>query len=361
MNRFAIFTRHVTARIAYLCRALTLLGYRPILALPRRQEYEDLEHQHHYPLLAADPMIDTVFHDRVVGEPVSHLFLFWSHCYPYSREEAAHLKRWAANARSVTLLLHMLFETARQRWKIEAAELVKYSPLLLKARFAGVDDLPLEQRDIYFLRAKKFLQPVLFPHVAILYDRSACEALYADFDPARRRSYRLNFLGSRLPATRSRLLDEIAGSIEKNADMRIVGEEDPVAGSQSLCLWHADEPGSTRARPRLRYIEQIRDSDFTLCPAGYAAWSTRPVESLLAGSIPILERRAVAFQGDWLKHGRNCLIVENGDWLGAVRAASAMSNGDLEKMRGCIRETIAAYLRPAAAARSLLEISGVTL
>jgi hypothetical protein len=125
------------------------------------------------------------------------------------------------------------------------------------------------------------------------------------------------------------------------------------------CLWHDYGKDAVHPLSRIEYAASLAASDFTLCPPGYAWWTTRPIESLLRGSIPIIDERSLAFHGSWLRHMENCIAVKHGRWTDAVGDALAMSDAELVRMRTNILATREGRLLPRLAAGALARASGI--
>lgn len=164
------------------------------------------------------------------------------------------------------------------------------------------------------------------PHAKFLLNPSLFAALHArDWDPDAERPLRANFLGSRDPAARDRILGSIEGYFTG-----------PLALPRML--WHAYTDAQPAALGQLEFVNALTDSDFTLAPPGYSLVTHRPVEALLRGSIPVLHADELDLYDLGLVDGVNCIAVPSGQWPQAMERIAALPAAEVRRMRRRIRD-----------------------
>jgi glycosyltransferase involved in cell wall biosynthesis len=100
--------------------------------------------------------------------------------------------------------------------------------------------------------------------------------------------------------------------------------------------------------PQEHYFAALRDCDFVLSPPGWCMpVSHNLVEAMFCGGIPITN--AEAFMAPPLENGKNCLefSVET-ELVAALEKALAISEQEIEKMRGAIWNYNDRFLNPKA-------------
>jgi hypothetical protein len=104
------------------------------------------------------------------------------------------------------------------------------------------------------------------------------------------------------------------------------------------------------------YLEMLTESDFTLCIPG-TSWTHRPIESLVRGSIPILDAENMRMHDIPWKDGANCLVVrkprDKECWLAAILRALSLPDEVVLEMRHQIRSLRRDFLLPEAASKGL--------
>jgi hypothetical protein len=165
-------------------------------------------------------------------------------------------------------------------------------------------------------------------HSQFLHDPALYRAMHArDWVPQGRRSIRANFLGSRDPAPRTRILDAVR-PLFRTAD----GSR-PFAADGKTMFWHEYSDAVPTGLPPEQFVRLLTDSDFTLCPRGYSLVTHHPIEALLRGSIPVLASNELDLYGIELADGVNCIAVRDGDWAQAVRRLESMSETEIVDIR----------------------------
>jgi hypothetical protein len=165
-------------------------------------------------------------------------------------------------------------------------------------------------------------------HSKFLQDAELFRAIHAqDWACDGVRPYRANFVGSRDPETRRRILASVESQFTSAQ----------VAGRM---VWHAysdDQPAALSPRD---FLQVLTDSDFTLSPPGYSLVTHRPVEALLRGSIPVLNASELDLYDIGLVDGRNCIAVRRDGWPAAVERIAAMGQADVVAMRHHVQRTV---------------------
>lgn len=187
-------------------------------------------------------------------------------------------------------------------------------------------------------------------HSMFLQDPTLFAAIHAqDWAAERRRPIRVNFVGSRDPDARGRILDAVEPVFERG------GVNPP---SKTL-LWHAFSDAQPAALAPLEFVKVLSESDFTLAPRGYSLVTHRPVEALLRGSIPVLSRDELDLYDLGLVDGVNCIGVAPDGWPAAMERLLGMSEAVIARMRADIQAMLPTKVAYAALARAICDRLGV--
>lgn len=165
-------------------------------------------------------------------------------------------------------------------------------------------------------------------HSQFLSQAAEREAMHAvDWTPDAVRPWLVNFLGSRDPQERLRVLDEI-----RHRFVSPQGEPvSPRPGKRMFWCEYSDAaPGGL---PPARFVETLTQSDFTLCPRGYSRVTHRPLEALLRGSVPVLCADELGLYGIDLVDGKTCIAVGDGGWAAALDRIAALADDEIVAMR----------------------------
>jgi hypothetical protein len=178
-------------------------------------------------------------------------------------------------------------------------------------------------------------------HSKFLQDDALFRAIHReDWSRDAVRPYRANFVGSRDPDARGRILDSV--------ESQFVGP-----GSVPRMVWHAYSDAKPAALSPLEFLQVLTDSDFTLAPPGYSLVTHRPVEALLRGSIPVLHTSELDLYDLQLTNGVNCIAVPPGAWPAAIRRIVAMDQGEIVAMRHRVLQTMRERVTYSALARAM--------
>lgn len=173
------------------------------------------------------------------------------------------------------------------------------------------------------------------PHSVFLHDPRLYDLLHAQsWSVTARRPYHINFIGSRNPERRQRILDNIE---------RMLAQLDNKTRDQ--VFWHTYTDDNPAGLDHAAFLRVLERSDFTLAPLGYSLVTHRPIEALLMGSIPVIDERELDLYDIGLKDGVNCIAVSNGDWAGAILRILNMDEERILLMRQNIQGMIDISLR----------------
>jgi hypothetical protein len=267
--------------------------------------------------------------------------------HPALLTRRAVLDRLAPLAREITAISSGdRSKTARQalalqwrEWRWYGRWFGKVRRIAYKDGFHPVDALGLlrPRRVVGFDAHSKFLQ-----------DAGLFRAIHArDWEPGVVRPVRANFIGSRDPASRSRILDSV--------ENRFV-----CAGPGPRMVWHAYTDAQPAALSGAQFLQALTDSDFTLSPPGYSLVTHRPVEALLRGSIPILNQDELDLYALDLVDGVNCIAVPPGGWAAAIDRIQRMEQPEIVAMRRHVQALVPKRVDYGPLARDMGARLGVT-
>jgi hypothetical protein len=191
-------------------------------------------------------------------------------------------------------------------------------------------------------------------HSKFLQDEALFHAIHAaDWEVSTRRPYRANFLGSRDPLVRGRILD----TVEPFFLEPVSGRANPRMPSS---YWHPYSDAQPAALSPQAFLEILTKSDFTLCPPGYSRVTHRPVEALLRGSIPVINADELDLYDLGLVDGLNAIAVPLGKWAATMERIAQMSEAEVVNMRRNIQAMLPATVMYPALARDMSRRLGVT-
>jgi len=168
-------------------------------------------------------------------------------------------------------------------------------------------------------------------HSQFLRDSELFRMIHAqDWDPAARRPVLANFVGSRDPRVRARILDAVRPVLQP-------GEEGSSARPGKSAVWHEYTDASPVGLGPIEFVKTLTRSDFTLCPRGYSLVTHRPIEAMLRGSIPVLASNELDLYGIELADSENCIAVGDGRWEESMRRIARIKEHELIRMRKNIR------------------------
>jgi hypothetical protein len=170
-------------------------------------------------------------------------------------------------------------------------------------------------------------------HSKFLQDEALFQAIHApDWECESLRSIRANFLGSRDPDIRSRILHSAEPFFTAPPPSGTVPKQ---------MLWHAYTDAQPAALGPQEFLDALTESDFTLAPPGYSLVTHRPIEALLRGSIPVLNADELDLYDLGLVDGVNCIAVPQGGWAAAMERITGMDESEVVAMRRNVKAMLA--------------------
>jgi hypothetical protein len=191
-------------------------------------------------------------------------------------------------------------------------------------------------------------------HSQFLEDDDAFQAIHTpDWDPHGTRPILANFLGSQDPRARKLVLDSMRDRLSPQGKPR----SDAVPGKTWFWNEYSDaKPGGISA---FEFIQVLTDSDFTLCPRGYSLVTHRPMEALLRGSIPVIDKKEIELYAVELEDGVNCIAAPGDDWSSVVNRLLKMDEREIGEMRCRIRDMHQVLLDYPASSRNMRARLGI--
>ena len=185
-------------------------------------------------------------------------------------------------------------------------------------------------------------------HSKFLRDPSLFAKIHAmDWDPGIVRPMRANFLGSRDPAIRTRILDSVHRYFT-SPRASPAGDASP-----KKMYWHAYSDAQPAALGPAEFLDILQASDFTLAPPGYSLVTHRPVEALLRGSIPVLNADELDIYDMGLVDGETCIAAPPDRWPTAMERILAMPEEQVAAMRRKVRLLVTEKVSYAALSRDI--------
>jgi hypothetical protein len=190
-----------------------------------------------------------------------------------------------------------------------------------------------------------------FVNPEFLRDSKLREAMFAaDWSPQGKRPVRLLFAGNPEPLCRRKIVERLTEWLTHQPGWPVIsslGEwkqgQEAFADAKQAILWMVrGDPNDLNWESRAdsvapeRWPAVLSLADFSLCPPGYEPKTHRVIESLLRGSIPILDCPELYDLG--LGDEANCIVVRNNDWVGAVAKALSFTSEKVVSMREAVRK-----------------------
>jgi hypothetical protein len=188
-------------------------------------------------------------------------------------------------------------------------------------------------------------------HSQFLQEEESFVAIHArDWKPEARRPVRANFLGSRDPAIRSRVVDSVRPFFQRAcmAESTVgalsgaktvwpdsfAAKAAPTEGrKEKVMFWLEYSDSSPAGLASRTFLDVLVRSDFTLCPPGYSLVTHRPMEALLRGSIPVLDEGELDLYDLDLEDGINCITVRGANWPETMKRLAMIKEDALIDMR----------------------------
>jgi len=219
------------------------------------------------------------------------------------------------------------------------------------------------------------LEPLgFFPHPIFFKSESLRNAIFAnDWEPEQPRTLKIMFSGGTQPEIeRGRPISNVREHLRAMKDIRMFAsfqeyqsKQEAVKAPHKCILWlpvdgmgPIGEVFEENGVPLEKWTSTLSASDFTFCPPGHAPKTHRVIESLLRGSIPILDCPEEYAIG--LKDGETCIAVNNNNWVEAVERALALTEIDLIAIRHNIFECRRKFLTLDASCKRLTHNLGLS-
>lgn len=188
-------------------------------------------------------------------------------------------------------------------------------------------------------------------HAKFLQDEALFRAIHDPaWDADTPRPIRANFMGSKDPAVRERILRDVGPVFTA-----LPSDQSP----PQKMLWHVYSDAQPGALSPEEFVMTLSESDFTLAPPGYSLVTHRPVEALLRGSIPVLNATELDLYALGLADGVNCIAVPPGGWSAAMRRIMQMTPREIAAMRRDIKAIVAERVAYPALSRDIARRLGV--
>jgi hypothetical protein len=274
--------------------------------------------------------------------PVELLIYEMGHLPP---GQPARLSAWMAKASCVTAFhTHGFDGSPYQNHRADLARLVKYR------RFLPCTRRFLLRGGRIFLRLPLLLgsgAPMgYFVNPDFLQDTGLRQSLFeTDWLTDEQRPLRLLFAGNPEPPVRRRIIEDLTQYLSGQPDWSVCGSlpeyeawrKQNADGKQAILWMVRGNPNDPNWEGRADSINPrhwagvLKSADFSICPPGYELKTHRVIESLLCGSIPILDCPEEYDVG--LEHGVNCLVAGKNTWKSMASQALNFPKGQVVNMR----------------------------
>ncbi|MGB2705966.1 MAG: hypothetical protein WBC74_03845 [Candidatus Omnitrophota bacterium] len=261
------------------------------------------------------------------------------------------LNNWLRPAKKVGCLRESHY---RGGWKAAARELIYTFPYYLFAQSIVLQDSKGTWHPYFSIRNKYFYPPS--PHPQFFVNKNYGKSLLnPPVEEAERRAFRFVFIGSKNPAERGKLLQRLRNKLSGMKNIILTDVFPPVnmPVNKINVLWiEYDNQSQKRGLNPAIYAQALGKSDFCICPLGWGGnWTHRVPESLLRGTIPILEDEKRYNIG--LKDMETCVVVKGGNWAEAIEKAYYIDYPRVKEMRLNVMKLRKRCLLPHAAALQL--------
>ncbi|HEX3624674.1 MAG TPA: hypothetical protein VH280_04520 [Verrucomicrobiae bacterium] len=283
------------------------------------------------------------------------------------------LSDWMARASNVTAFhTHEFNVNFYHNYRADFARLVKYRRFLTRTRR-------------FLLRGGRtnFRLPLMlapgalmgyFVNPDFLRDTELRHSLYApDWTADGKRPLGLLFAGNPEPPVRRKIVEELTDHLSGQQQRPMLRSLDECGRYQAssgngkpAILWMVrGNPNDVNWEGRAdsihpqRWAGVLKSADFSVCPPGYELKTHRVIESLLCGSIPILDCPDEYDIG--LEDGVNCLVAGKNTWKETVSEALNFSKEQIVAMRKNVWLCKERFLALNAAGRHLAQKCGLVL
>lgn len=375
MARIGFYLVSIERQSYLMAKMLALSGHQVVVysefslqTVLEGTESPGFSERHYFSWLYSDGDIQMLPQEEVEMPPVDLLIYEMGHVRPTQPERLA---RWISRAAQVAAFhTHEFNVDFYQNHRADLARLVRYRRFLPRTR-----RLLLRGGKTPF-RLPLMLAPGAlmgyFVNPDFLRDAELRQSLFAtDWPRDEKRPVRLFFAGNPEPPARRKIVEEITQHWSGESDwpvLRSLGEREHFLasnrnGKQAILWMVRGDPKDANWEGRADSIHPrhwagvLKSVDFCVCPPGYELKTHRVIESLLCGSIPILDCPE-EYDVD-LEHGVNCLVARKNTWKETVSGALNYSQEQILAMRKNVRECKERYLSVNAAGRRLAQKCGL--
>ena len=328
-------------------------GCEVILFCQSKLGREITDHETAFPFMIGLPGLTVLDHSAQMDLHFDVLFVTWSHSIRFSSEQKRILRKRVEQARRVMLLYDAQFGTPRQVFLQEVRALISEFGWLRRVRDVCYM-LVFPRFDLLSVFFRRRFPLSVGPNIHFICDGTDREKLFADWNPSLKRKFAVFASGAKTSsAWRVELIGFLEDQLRSTAAGQMVESLDGNGGdSAPQIVWSF---GGSRLSLD-KYLEMLTESDFTLCIPG-TSWTHRPIESLVRGSIPILDAENMRMHDIPWKDGANCLVVrkprDKECWLAAILRALSLPDEVVLEMRHQIRSLRRDFLLPEAASKRL--------
>ncbi|QYY35228.1 glycosyltransferase family 47 protein [Ruficoccus sp. ZRK36] len=333
MPSCVIFSPFLTSRVLQLSRAFSLEGYatRILTRIPGPDNNADDAVSRRLQEQFPDPPLEDLSTVRV--ESCDVLIVLWSQYLPIEEDEWTQATAWAQQSKRTVLLGLSIDRRYPQRCRFELKSIVSRRRLLKKASRALNEDIAPLLSPLSLLVKQRYFGPSI--HQMFLADPSLRQLIYSPVAPPDQRDLIFNFVGTRENGPRVEITPRIEDWLTRQGHDIDMLKGEP--GQPGFYWWAY--PSGSKSLTSQQYIQLLDRSRFTLCLPGFAGTTERVCESILRGSVPVLEAIEVPFYRLPLRDGQNAIIVKRrSDWLSTVQRLLSMSPSEVAKCQQGVDE-----------------------
>jgi hypothetical protein len=337
------FTPVAIYPIAFAAKAASLGTYDVVIVVPKEITHQNGDHETCYSELLKDKDITVREPSDPATAPVFAVFALLSASFYYSPSEYKSLLQWADQAELVGGLCHKWPTKPLASLRSTIKYTRDYFDYVRRLDVIGYEEFPEVNFFSFFARS---VLTGIYAHPRYFHDESIANALNEPWDPRHVRPYKMNFLGTRAPESRERILRQTEDWLTNRPNLGILSDfEQNETNDVIKVFWRtATLDQLSNPRPQTEYLQVLTSSDFTLCAPGYTVWSCRPPEAFLRGSIPILaQAEAEKFYDIDLVDTKNCILVYENNWTEALQRSFALSLDQMIEIRTHIWELRSRY------------------
>jgi hypothetical protein len=207
-------------------------------------------------------------------------------------------------------------------------------PQLLKAVTLLTEDVP-PRCSLFSLKARgSYFGPT--PRQKALCEPAALALLLKPYKVEAERPYLASFIGSRMPPRRSQIINRLEHEFSKDRKLKVTkkwGVSSNSLGNQSTIFWHVSVPENPSRLPFETYAQILGESNFSFCLPGFTGTSSRPLESMYRGAIPVVSASERDRYDIPLIDNVNSILVWKNRWDDAFQRIRTMRPIQVKRMR----------------------------